>query len=378
MNPEYSFIEKSSELNKIAGLLGKEKTLAFDMEADSLYHFREKVCLLQAATQTASFVIDPLQIKDLAPLKNIFLNPEITKIFHGADYDVRSLFRDFRFRIKNLFDTQIACMFLGLEGTGLDAVLQQKFKVHLNKKYQKKDWSIRPLPEEMIHYASRDVSYLIPLADLLKKDLEEKGRLDWVKEECELQSRVRPAPLNKDPMFLKFRGAGRLNRRNLVVLEELLQVRKKFAAKKDRPLFKVISNAAIMKIAKNSPISVKSLEASNTLSKKQINMHGKDLVEAVKRALKLPTDNLPVYPVNRAPAVSVSVPGRITAIKRWREKKAVELGLDPAVFCNKALMTAIAKQKPGEINDLKKIREMKKWQQNEFGKDIIEVLNKIR
>jgi len=316
-------------------------------------------------------------MKNLEPLKNIFSNPEITKIFHGADYDVRSLFRDFRFRITNLFDTQIACMFLGLDGTGLDAVLQQKFKVRLNKKYQKKDWSRRPLPEEMIQYAARDVTYLIPLAKILEKDLKEKGRLYWVKEECDLLSRVRPAEPNKDPIFLKFRGAGRLNRKNLAVLEELLQVRIKIAAKKDKPLFKVFSNTSIMKIAKNPPDSVKNLEALNVLSKKQINMHGKDLVDAVKKALKTPISKLPVYPVKRSPAVSASVPKRIKAIKRWREEKATELGLDPAVFCNKALITAIAKQKPEKISDLKKIREMKKWQQNEFGGNILKALNKF-
>jgi ribonuclease D len=299
MNPEYLFIEKSSELNKITGLLEKEKILAFDMEADSLYHFKEKVCLLQAATQKASFVIDPLQMKALEPLKNIFSNPEITKIFHGADYDVRSLFRDFGFNIKNLFDTQIASMFLGLEGTGLDAVLQHKFKVHLNKKYQKKDWSIRPLPEEMIKYAARDVSYLIPLAELLQKDLKAKGRLYWVKEECELLSMVRPAPQNNDPIFLKFKGAGWLKKRNLAVLEELLQVRKKIAKKKDKPLFKVFSNMSIMEIAKKPPDSVKGLEALDVLSKKQISMHAKDLVTAVKRALQTPTANLPEYPAKK-------------------------------------------------------------------------------
>jgi len=375
MNPDYVFIDKSSELNKIKGLLEKEKVLAFDMEADSLYHFKEKVCILQVATPKDSFVIDPLQLKDLGPLKNIFSNPEINKIFHGADYDVRSLYRDFKFRIKNLFDTQIASMFLGLEGTGLDAVLQNKFQVHLNKKYQKKNWSMRPLPEEMIKYAAKDVSYLIPLAELLKKDLEEKRRLSWVKEECELLSLVRPATPNNDSIFMKFRGAGRLNRRKLAVLEELLQVRNKIAAKKDKPLFKVFSNKAIMNIAKNPPDSLKDLEALDTLSNKQIHMYGRDLVAAVKKALKIPAGSLPEYPVKRAPTVSASVPGRIKVIKRWREEKAVELGLDPAVFCNKALITAIAKHKPKKISDLKKIPEMKKWQQKEFGRDIIEVLN---
>jgi len=144
MEANYQFIEIGSELEKIARSFEKEKIIAVDLESDSMYHFKEKVCLIQMATKRNSILIDPLQIRNLSSLKPFFSNQNIKKIFHGADYDIRSLYRDFKIKVNNLFDTELACRFLGIKETGLEAVLKNFFRISLNKKYQKKDWSIRP------------------------------------------------------------------------------------------------------------------------------------------------------------------------------------------------------------------------------------------
>ena len=80
---------------------------AFDLEADSMYHFQEKVCLIQIATETETLVIDPLKIEDLSPLKPVMANRRIRKVLHGADYDIRSLYNDFYIEVKNLLDTEV-------------------------------------------------------------------------------------------------------------------------------------------------------------------------------------------------------------------------------------------------------------------------------
>ena len=160
----------------VARILGRAKIIGVDLEADSLYHYYEKVCLLQIATETDSFVLDPLALRDLSSLRPVFSDPRIRKVFHGADYDIRSLYRDFHLEVENLFDTQLACRFLGLQETGLEAVLRNRFQVELNKKYQRADWSKRPLSPEMVEYAAMDGYYLIPLSRMLERELEEKGR----------------------------------------------------------------------------------------------------------------------------------------------------------------------------------------------------------
>ncbi|MEJ2168536.1 MAG: ribonuclease D, partial [Desulfobacterales bacterium] len=226
-------IDTFDGLENLVEAIDNENTIGVDLEADSMYHFKEKVCLIQIAACSINAVIDPLMVQDLSPLKPLFKKPQIQKIFHGADYDIRSLYRDFHITINNLFDTELASRFLGYSETSLEAVLKNKFDVTLNKKYQRKDWSKRPLSQDMIAYAAKDARYLLPLAESLSTELDNKNRLEWVREECEILSRVRPNTDNTEPLYMHFKGAGRLDSRSLAVLESLLQYRRKIAQKKD-------------------------------------------------------------------------------------------------------------------------------------------------
>ena len=376
MEIESQIIDKTIDLQKMIRSVEKEKAVAVDLEADSMYDYKEKVCLIQIATEKASFVVDPLAIKDLAPLKPIFSNPDIKKIFHGADYDVRSLYRDFKIRINNLFDTELACRFLGIKETGLQAVLKMFFNVDVDKKYQKKDWSKRPLPKEMMAYASKDVIYLLPLARTLTHKLKKLDRITWVLEECEDLSKVRPVLSNEGPLFMKFKGAGRLKSRSLAVLEALLQFRKRIAEKKDRPFFKIIGNESMMKIATARPLTLRRLKNIKALSNRQISMYGSDLLKVVAKTLKIPESELPVFPSQKPSVLPNGVPAKIKVLKSWRASKASALDIDPGMLCNNALITAIAVKNPGDSKSLETVKEMKNWQKQAFGTEIIRALKR--
>ena len=371
-------IDTFDELKNLARTIKNEKTIGVDLEADSMYHFKEKVCLIQLATPNINVVIDPLQIEDLSPLKPIFKNKGIGKIFHGADYDVRSLYRDFKISINNLFDTELASRFLGYSETSLEAVLKNKFGVKLDKKFQRKDWSKRPLPKEMISYAAKDARYLLPLAQELTGELIKSGRQRWVQEECEYLSKVRANTNGTGSLFLSFKGAGKLDSRSLAVLEALLRYRRKMAQKKDRPLFRIFGSRSLLVLAEKKPSSPKQLEKTRALSSKQINMYGRGVLAAIKQAMQIEPKNLPVYPRQKSPRVPLVVAGRIKALRNWRDAQAEKLVLDPALICTKALMSAIAQQKPLRPSDLNAIKEMKNWQKKEFGRDIVKVMKTVR
>ena len=372
-----TIIDTKSALAALARNLQEQKRIGVDLEADSLYHFKEKVCLIQIAAEDSNIVIDPLKIKDLSALKPVFKTAKVQKIFHGADYDIRSLYRDFRITVNNLFDTQVACRFLGMSETSLEAVLKSRFDVHLNKKYQRKDWSQRPLPQEMIAYAAEDAQYLIPLAAELSARLMKKGRLAWVAEECEYLSRVRPVSNDSQPLFVCFKGAGKLEPRSLATLEALLQFRKNIAQKKDRPLFKVIQNKSLLTIAAERPRNIRQLENTRALSANQIKMYGRNIIEAVSTASKIPSENLPTYPRKKAPSLKADVGKRVRALRDWRDHQANRLDVDPALLFTNALISTIAVRNPGNFKSLSKIKEMKNWQINEFGKEILKILNRI-
>jgi ribonuclease D len=374
----YHLIDNAADLERFAARLKGAACLAVDLEADSMFHFQERVCLIQIATGDQTVVIDPIECSDLTGLQPIFKDPAVCKIFHGADYDVRSLFRDFEIDVHNLFDTQLASMYLGYRETGLDAVLQRHFSIKLDKRYQKKDWSQRPLPTEMVDYAAADVAYLIPLKAQLEAALAAKERLGWVVEECSLLSRVRPPASNDQPLYLRFKGAGRLAPRNLAVLENLLQYRKKTAKRKDRPLFKILSNTSLLKIAGALPNTADALEKAQALSPKQRQMYARGLVSAVNKGLALPQNELPVYPRRKPPRMPRQAPERIKLLKNWRDTLAARLDLDPALLLTKALISAIAMANPADFGALMRVADIRRWQCEAYGREIIAVLDCLR
>jgi ribonuclease D len=367
----HEWIETLPRLEGAARILGQAKIIGVDLEADSMYHYFEKVCLLQIATESAAYVMDPLALRDLSALRPIFSNPRIRKIFHGADYDIRSLYRDFRFEVENLFDTQLACKFLGLRENGLEALLRSRFQVELNKKYQRADWSQRPLSPEMVEYAAMDGRYLISLARLLEKELEEKGRLSWVEEECLFLSKVRFMPPSHAPLYLKVKGAFLLDPRSLAVLEALLGFREAQAKKADLPPFKVLGNEPLLELAMKKPLGLEELETGKVLSRRQIDKYGAPLLQEIHRAMSVPDEDLPVYPRASRPEVSSPVRKRVNALKTWREMRAKALEMEPGVLLNNALINDLALKNPQSVKEMEEIPGLKKWRQSHFGREIL-------
>jgi ribonuclease D len=146
---------------------------------------------------------------------------------------------------------------------------------------------------------------------------------------------------------------------------------------KDKPLFKIISNDSMMKIATARPVSLRRLKHINTLSNRQMSMYGSDLIQAVAGALKIPDDELPVYLSRKPPILPRGAPKRIKALKTWRTLTAKTLKIHPGMLCNNALITAVAVSNPVDENALASIAGMKQWQKRVFGKEIIRVLKKI-
>jgi ribonuclease D len=367
----YEWIETLPRLEGVARILGQAKIIGVDLEADSMYHYFEKVCLLQIATESASFVLDPLALRDLSALYPVFSNPRIRKVFHGADYDIRSLYRDFRLEVENLFDTQLACKFLGLRESGLEALLRSRFHVGLNKKFQRADWSQRPLSPEMAEYAAVDVRYLIPLACMLEKELEEKSRLSWVEEECLFLSKVRFTPPSHDPLYLKVKGAFLLDPRSLAVLEALLELREAQAQKSDLPPFKVFRNEPLLELAMKKPLRLEELETGKVLSRRQIDRYGTRLLQEIHRAMAIPDEDLPVYLREAKPDLSPLLRKRVKALNTWRDMRARSLGMEPGILLNNALTNALALKNPRSIREMEEVPGLKKWLRDHFGREIL-------
>ncbi|HEX7556050.1 MAG TPA: ribonuclease D, partial [Leptolinea sp.] len=109
------WVDTPDALLNIAKHLGFLPIFAIDTESNSLFAYREQVCLIQISTETEDYLIDPLAIHDLSALAPLFANPQIEKVFHAGEYDLICLKRDFGFEFNHLFDTMIAGRVLGRE-----------------------------------------------------------------------------------------------------------------------------------------------------------------------------------------------------------------------------------------------------------------------
>jgi len=358
-------------LCQVVEILNNQTEIALDLEMDSLHHYKEKVCLLQVSTRTESWLIDPLALNNVKPLADPLENPNIRIVMHGADYDVRSLFRDFEIAISNLFDTMIASRLLGMAECGLAAILKNRFDIQLDKKYQKADWSKRPLSLEMINYAAADTATLLPLYDQLSAELMEKGRELWFLEECNLVCRARVSE-KEGPFFISCKGAGKLNNESLTILENILILRDKQAQKLDRPPFKVMSAETMLEIAEKRPHTLHDLSAIKGMTPAQVSRFGPMIFEAISNAMAVPPERRLSFPRQRRKETSEGAKERIKNLKIWREDFSRQLGLDPGVVAPNWILESLADANAVTISELDSIIGMREWQKQLYGEMVLQ------
>src|SRR5256714_11170211 len=173
-------------------------------------------------------------------------------VFHDADYDLRLLHQDYGWHVTNIFDTRVAAQLLGIKSFGLAALLEQFFDVKLDKKHQRADWSMRPLPADMLEYAVQDTRFLLPLRDHMKSQLEHRGRWSWAQEEFARLEGTRWETETEMEGFLRMKGARDLTRRELAVLREVSNWRDKMAGEAGPGAACGIGNGGLVRLARSA------------------------------------------------------------------------------------------------------------------------------
>ena len=187
-------------LAAVAADLAKQRQVALDTESNGFFRYPEQVCLLQFATESNIYLVDPLAIGDVSPLGPVFEDERIEKIMHGADYDIRSLDREWGYRLRNLYDTGVAAHFIGMDRLGLGVLIEELLGITVakEKRLQRADWSVRPLSEEALAYAAEDVAHLLDLRRVLTEKLTTLERHAWVTEEHGRLTEVRYSPQDQN------------------------------------------------------------------------------------------------------------------------------------------------------------------------------------
>ncbi|KAF3908621.1 hypothetical protein AA313_de0201688 [Arthrobotrys entomopaga] len=173
------WVDSSETLSEMLQQLVKAEEIAVDLEHHDYRTYIGLVCLMQISTRDQDWIIDTLKLRDeLEALNEVFANPNIIKVFHGAFMDMIWLQRDLNLYVVGLFDTYEAARSLGFAGHSLAFLLKKYINFDADKSYQLADWRVRPIPTEMLDYARSDTHFLLYIYDNMKNELIEKSSVE--------------------------------------------------------------------------------------------------------------------------------------------------------------------------------------------------------
>lgn len=352
--PAYQLLDQPGSLGPLLSALERVEEVALDTEADNMYHYKTRVCLLQFLVEEEIYLVDVLAPGlHLDPLWKVLAKKHL--IMHGSDFDLRLLHDLCRFRAQSLFDTMLAAQLLGLPRIGLASLLDQHFGVALDKDGQKANWSKRPITPKLLNYAALDVWHLPALRDILQRELKRLGRLEWLEQQCRAQIAAgfegfAPATEND----WRIGRSERLRGPGLTVLHAVWHWREAQAQRLDTPPFKVCGNALLLKIAEAAEAgeSESAILAQVHLGKRHERIFP-SLAAAVRAGLARDPKTLPRRPGRDPNHVSltqaeIEFQDRIRAD---RDRLAKQLEIEATLIANRAQLAQIARQ-PQNIDEV--------------------------
>ncbi|KAI0391553.1 ribonuclease H-like domain-containing protein [Xylariaceae sp. FL0594] len=272
-----NFVDTFEGVLEMLEELKQATVIAIDTEHHDFRTYNGLLSLMQISTREKDWIVDTLQPwrHKLEVLNEVFANPKIIKVLHGAYMDIIWLQRDLGLYVVGLFDTYEAATALDYPGKSLAYLLKRFVDFDADKKYQLADWRIRPLPEEMFYYARSDTHYLLYVYDHMRNELLSSSpdtslmqRVLKKSKETSLRRHETSAydaengqgPFGWFNMLLR-QSSGRLSKEQFAVFRALHQWRDKLARDEDEsPLF-VMGNATLFDITRRLPPDPKALHS---------------------------------------------------------------------------------------------------------------------
>jgi ribonuclease D len=269
-----------AERARAAGRLG------LDTEFMPEGRYRPLLCLVQISAGGDVDVLDPLEGFDPAPIAAVLADPEVEIVVHAGRQDVAILRREWSIEFTNVFDTQVAAGFAGSSAqAGYNGLLHDVLRIRLPKTASFTRWDARPLTDEQLRYARDDVVHLLPLADEIRGRLEDRGRLEWAKEECRA---IASATDERDPLevWRRLPRVSGLNAQERAVVRELAAWRERTAAREDRPVGAVLRDPTVVELAKRHPTGRRDLAQIRGVNPDVVRRRGEDIVKTIERGLQ--------------------------------------------------------------------------------------------
>ena len=286
MNTPTLWIDRQEHLDAWVAHAKNAPWLGIDTEFERVRTFFPRLCLLQMATSEQAVCIDPLAELDWDGVRNLISEPQPVKIFHAARQDLEVLQQHFSVFPGEFFDTQIAAAFCGYgEQVGYARMVKEICDVTLSKAFTRTPWCRRPLSEAEVQYALDDVHYLGMLYHTLLAGLQERGRENWLAEDCaalvseESLHRAERAPIEKIT-----RACAGMDRVGQNVASSLARWREDLARRTDRPREWLISTDTLIELAQTRPQNIQTLSAVTGLEKGTLKRRGEEILDVIRES----------------------------------------------------------------------------------------------
>ena len=352
--PVYQLLDQPGSLAPLLTALDRVDEVFLDTEADNMYRYKTRVCLLQFMVDGEIYLVDLLApgIK-VDPLWERLAQKHL--VMHGSDFDLRLLHDLCEFRPKSIFDTMLAAQLLGRQRIGLAGLLEEHFGVAVDKSGQKANWSQRPITPKLLNYAALDVWHLPALRDILTRELVKRGRIEWLEQQCRAQieagSTGFAAATEND---WRIGRSERLRGPGLSVLHAIWHWREAQAQRLDTPPFKVCGNALLLQIAEAAEQgdSEQSILERVNLGKRHDRLFP-SLAAALRAGMSRDPKTLPRRPGRDSSHVSLTQPEieLQDRIKADRDQIAAKLGIEATLIANRSALAQIARE-PSRLEDV--------------------------
>lgn len=386
MKPEFDYhqyidnstvIETSEQLESFLKRASGSDIIAVDVESAGFYRYYARVNLIQVATRSEAVIIDPQKIKDFSSFQKFAIASKCIWVFHGGDYDVSMLARDLEIYIPRIFDTRKAAEFLGQSELGLRALTERYLGFTLDKRLQRCDWSRRPLTTAMKEYGLLDAVCLVPIFDFMVRELGELGRLDWAMQECEYIAREarESTPPQRNPYAFRIKGSCRFSPRSLAVLRSVWELREKIAERQDRAAFMLLSNQALLEIARQIPRTLSGLSVIKYIGREFLNRYGSELQAAIREGMEAELSDLEPPPRARDRKDLLNAwEGEIAkAMREIRDDLANRMQIPASVLAPSHSLYELARARPESLGELLQSEILHDWQARLLADDFLAI-----
>ncbi|MDD7384963.1 MAG: HRDC domain-containing protein [Actinomycetaceae bacterium] len=285
---------------------------SLDTERARSFRYSSRAYLIQIRREgSGTFLLDPVGNEErLQPLASLLTTDEW--ILHAADQDLPSL-RELGLSPATIFDTEIAGALLGLDHIGLQAEVEHVLGIHLDKEETQSDWSARPLTRAQKAYAALDVELLLPLRNALAAQLDQRGRLEWLRQECDYIRDQPPREQKPNPWVHTARQEHLSKPRSIAMFQALWQARDDEGKRLDIAPEKILPSRMLAKLANRQPRSLSDISNSPLLASGHRKDHAQAYWDAIKDIWKIRFVDLP-HTLPRPPRPEPLVDD---AVKRW-------------------------------------------------------------